>query len=497
VPSLRSIGAPAVLPFPVRAQYNLRVEAERATVLVVDDILENRDILGRRLEKRGYRVLQAEDGTRALALVDADRPDLILLDIMMPGITGMEVLERVRRRFSKFEMPILMVTGKDDSGSIVEALALGANDYVIKPVDFPVLLARVQAQMQIRNAFTQTPRPMPAVPAAPAATAIGPGYLLAGKYRLGDPLGTGGFGTVYRAWHLGLERDVAVKVLNPQLAASGEARERFRREGLSACRLKHPNVVSILDFAADESAAYLVMELLQGVSLLEEICAFAPLSLGRCAAILAPLLDALAAAHAEGIIHRDIKPSNIFLERTGQAEVPKLLDFGIARVAMEAVVGGTLTLDGSILGTPAYMAPERLRGLKYDERSDIYSVGVMLYQMLTGHMPFETEGRDALAIINIQLTTEPPLPRVFQPELPVEVEHLLLRTLGKDPDERPTPKECAETLRALALGAPEPSFHETHRPRARLDVVADDTVSPDPPSRSLPTPPLLRPDGSR
>jgi CheY-like chemotaxis protein len=453
------------------------MEAERQTVLVVDDVVENREILGRRLDKRGYRILLAEDGPRALTLVEADRPDLILLDIMMPGMSGMEVLERVRQRWSRFELPVIMVTGKDDSGSVVEALQLGANDYVVKPVDFPVLLARVQAQLQIRSAFSAAPRPAP-VPAGPVTPpVIGPGVLLASKYRLREPLGTGGFGTVYRAWHVELEREVAVKVLNPSLAANAETRERFRREGLSASRLKHPNVVGILDFGADESVAYLVMELLQGVSLLEEICGFAPLSLGRCAAILAPLLDALDAAHGQGIIHRDIKPSNIFLERTGQSEIPKLLDFGIARVAMEAMSGGTLTLDGSVLGTPAYMAPERLRGATYDGRSDVYSVGVMLYQMLTAHMPFEVEGKDGLAIIHLQLNTEPPLPRDFRPELPPEAEHLVLRTLGKDPAERPSPREFARTLRQLAAVVPDTSNAQATPRRVRIDVLTDDTMS--------------------
>jgi DNA-binding response OmpR family regulator len=155
------------------------METRRATVLVVDDIPENREVLARRLEKRGLRVLQAEDGQRALDLVDRDRPDLILLDIMMPGMSGVEVLERIRRKHSRFELPIMMVTGKDDSGSIVETLALGANDYVIKPVDFPVLLARVQAQLQVRNAFKDTPKPVQAnLP--PTLGSIGPGYLVGG-----------------------------------------------------------------------------------------------------------------------------------------------------------------------------------------------------------------------------------------------------------------------------------------------------------------------------
>jgi CheY-like chemotaxis protein len=450
------------------------METRRATVLVVDDIPENREVLARRLEKRGLRVLQAEDGQRALDLVDKDKPDLILLDIMMPGMSGVQVLEHIRRKHSRFELPIMMVTGKDDSGSIVETLALGANDYVIKPVDFPVLLARVQAQLQVRNAFNDSPKPVQA-DLPPTLGSIGPGYLVGGKYRLKDPLGTGGFGTVYRALHIELEREVAVKVLSPALSASAQARERFRREGLSASRLKHPNVVQILDFGADENMAYLVMEVLQGVSLIEEICEFAPMSVGRCSAILSPLLDALAMAHAQGVIHRDIKPSNIFLERGGQGEVPKLLDFGIARVLMEAA-GSTLTLDGAILGTPAYMAPERLRGDRYDGRSDVYSVGVMLYQMLTGHMPFETEGRDSSAIIRLQLETEPPLPRFYRPELPVEIEHLVLRSLGKDPAERPTPEEFARSLRSIVAANPDTREGDP-RHRVRFDVVADDSVS--------------------
>jgi CheY-like chemotaxis protein len=448
--------------------------SDRPSVLVVDDILENREVLARRLDKRGFRVRQAEDGHAALSLVENERPDLILLDIMMPGMSGMEVLAHLRRKWTRFELPIVMVTGKDDSGSIVECLEMGANDYVIKPVDFPVLLARVQAQLQMRSEFAGAPKP-PTPAASPSTT--GPGFLLAGKYRLRNPLGTGGFGTVYRASHVELERDVAVKVLNPALSSSSEARERFRREGMSASRLKHMNVVQILDFGVDDTVAYLVMELLQGVSLLEEICAFAPLSVGRCTAMLAPVLDALAAAHEQGIIHRDIKPSNIFLERGGQGEVPKILDFGIARIAEAS--GSNLTVAGTVLGTPAYMAPERLRGAPYDGRSDVYSVGVILYQMLTGHMPFETEGRDSMAAIQMQLENEPPLPRVYQPELPEEIEHLALRALGKDPGERPGPDEFARTLRAVAA-ANQGAAPAESRPRGRADVT-DDGYSTRPP----------------
>src|SRR5688572_24660208 len=233
-------------------------------------------MLGRRLEKKGYRVVTAESGRQALEAVDREPIDLILLDIEMPGMSGMEVLRTVRQTRSAAELPVIMATARSDSSDVVEALQAGANDYVTKPLDFPVVVARVEAQL--RN------RPKAAGDDGMTAADLGPGRVLAGKYRLESPIGSGSFGTVYRALHLGLQNMVAVKVLQTASGRSPDALARFQREGIAACRIKHPNAVSVMDFGVTSGgAAFLVMELLEGRSLLEELQREGRLSAARCA----------------------------------------------------------------------------------------------------------------------------------------------------------------------------------------------------------------------
>src|SRR5262245_51715319 len=296
--------------------------AESATLLVVDDNDENREMLSRRLRKRGFEVLMAEGGRKALDLVRGPQAiDLVLLDVNMPEMSGLEVLKILRQLRSATELPVIMATARSDSEDIVEALELGANDYVTKPLDFPVALARVQAQLRTKRA---TPVTEPA-----AAKDVGRGTVLGGKYEIEAPLGSGAFGTVFKARHLDLDAPVAVKVLQASVAQKPEALARFRREGISACRVRHPNVVAATDFGVTSTGvAFLVMEFLEGHSLSEVLHQEGTLSPRRSAEILVPVCGALADAHAAGIVHRDVKPSNIFLHRTPHGEVTKILDFG-------------------------------------------------------------------------------------------------------------------------------------------------------------------------
>ena len=201
----------------------------------------NRKLLSTRLESAGYRVRTASDGYKAIGIVQSDPIDLIVLDIMMPEIDGIQVVEVVRRTHDATQLPIIMASALDDSDVIVRALDAGANDYVTKPIDFPILLARVQAQLRLAH---NTPRQN----SGPSPREIGSGTVLAGRYRLGEVLGSGGFGSVYRARHLELDFDVAVKLLHPHLLEQPDVLKRFRREGISACRVQHPNAVSIYDF---------------------------------------------------------------------------------------------------------------------------------------------------------------------------------------------------------------------------------------------------------
>jgi CheY-like chemotaxis protein len=424
-----------------------------ASVLVVDDSPENRDILARRLQRNGFRVIEADCGPAALELLEREAIDLVLLDIMMPGMNGLEVLRILRQTRPAHELPVIMATARSESEDMVEALGLGANDYVTKPLDFPVVLARIQAQLRARRPPTPEMRLDP--------KQIGPGTVLGSKYRLDARLGSGSFGSVYRARHLDLESDVAVKVLQAGVLEGGEALSRFRREGISACRVKHPNAVTILDFAIQGGLAYLVMELLEGHSLHDELNLHGVLPPARALEIALPVCDALAEAHRMGIVHRDIKPSNIYLTRTSRGEVPKVLDFGIAKIAGDA--DKTLSQAGTIIGTVAYMAPERFRGGPVDGKTDVYSLGVTLYQMLAGRTPFTAASKSPMALAALHMS-EPARALVeVAPDVSPSLDAAVQQALRKDPQQRPTAEEFAANL-ARAAGSASTTVGARPRP---------------------------------
>ncbi|MBX7221658.1 MAG: serine/threonine protein kinase [Blastocatellia bacterium] len=288
----------------------------------------------------------------------------------------------------------------------------------------------------------------------PASTSL-VGTILDEKYRLESKIGSGGFGTVFKATHLGLGQAVAVKILQADVSnATTDDLARFRQEGASACRIKHPNAVTVYDFGVTASGfAYLVMELLEGHSLATELRGHAPLPVVRAAEILIPICDVLAEAHSEGIVHRDIKPDNIFLHRTKRGEVVKVVDFGIAKLIDKAkdTTGKGYATTGGVIGTPAYMAPERLRNKPYDGRADVYSVGILLYEMLGGRVPFEaSESGDVAAVILMQVTEDPKPLHELNAAISPAVETVVMQALAKDPEQRPTARELAESFARAA-----------------------------------------------
>jgi hypothetical protein len=280
-----------------------------------------------------------------------------------------------------------------------------------------------------------------------------PGTVLDDKYRVGDKIGAGSFGTVYRGEHIFLHHPVAIKVFRPAIGTDAlDSLDRFRREGISACRINHPNAVTVLDFDVSAgSLAYLVMELLQGRSLADELNA-AKLRPEHSVRIAVAVCDALTEAHAAGIVHRDIKPTNVFLHQARGEEQVKVIDFGIAKLTHQVGPGdsATLTMAGALLGTPAYMAPERLRGESYDGRADVYAVGIMLYQMLSGRLPFHS------TVPGYWLNPDhgaraPSAPSKFEPDVPVELDALVLSAMSNDPERRPTAAAMAASLRSLSV----------------------------------------------
>ncbi|HEV7377654.1 MAG TPA: protein kinase [Pyrinomonadaceae bacterium] len=266
------------------------------------------------------------------------------------------------------------------------------------------------------------------------------GRTLDEKYRLDERLGTGGMGTVYRATHLLIDRPVAIKLLNPRYVEDEAAQVRFRREARAAGRIQHTNAVTVTDFGrTSDGFVYIVMELLEGRTLRDVLAHDAPLDTARSVSMMLQISAAVGAAHEAGVIHRDMKPANIFIvQRKDAPPYIKVLDFGIAKLAADALDDddtNTLTQVGAMIGTPRYMSPEQCDGAKLTPASDVYSLGIILYEMLTGTTPFNGTSPIAIAIKHSQ--TPPRSPREFVATIPLALEEVVLHALEKRPEDRP------------------------------------------------------------
>ncbi|MDQ3907501.1 MAG: protein kinase [Acidobacteriota bacterium] len=292
------------------------------------------------------------------------------------------------------------------------------------------------------------------------------GQVLDEKYRLDEWLGEGGMGTVYRATHLLIDRPVAVKVLHARFVEDEAAQQRFRREARAAGRLQHPNAVAVTDFGrTTEGCVYIVMELLEGRTLREALAQESPLSTVRAVDLMTQAAGAVEAAHDAGVIHRDLKPANIFVvQRKGAQPVVKVLDFGIAKLAADSLDDSdakNLTQTGVMIGTPRYMSPEQCDGEHLTPASDVYSLGIILYEMLTGETPFN--GASPLAVALQHSSKQPRPPREIVQSIPEELERVVLHALAKKPEERPANAgefrdELIATARRLGLAPHDPVF---------------------------------------
>jgi hypothetical protein len=272
-----------------------------------------------------------------------------------------------------------------------------------------------------------------------------------GPYRVLRVLGVGGMGVVFHAEDVQVRRPVALKALLPALAADAAARERFLREARAAAAVKNDHVITIYEVSEDRGIPFLAMPLLQGETLEACLRRRRRLPVAEVLRVGREIAEGLAAAHARGVIHRDIKPGNVWLESAHAGRV-KILDFGLARAPTD---DARLTRSGAIVGTPAYMAPEQARSQSVDARSDLFSLGCVLYRCCTGELPFK--GADTLAVLTA-LATETPRPvRQLNPEVPPALSDLVMRLLAKEPARRPSSaRAVADALEAVARPGPEP-----------------------------------------
>ncbi|MBA3463249.1 MAG: protein kinase, partial [Deltaproteobacteria bacterium] len=271
------------------------------------------------------------------------------------------------------------------------------------------------------------------------------GKTVDGRYHVMELIGEGGMGKVYLAEHVEIGKRVALKVLHPSYSRMPDLVERFRREARAASKIGHPNIVDVTDSGTTpDGSVYFVMEYLEGVELGSVIEREGAIDIARALRISSQICRALAAAHAQGIVHRDLKPENVFLiTRDGAADVVKVLDFGIAKTTeAEAARERRLTSPGMAMGTPEYMAPEQAAGRPADARCDVYALGAIMYEMVSGQAPYS--GDNFMEILTKKATLDPPAPITLREDLPLPISDLVMAAMARNPDSRPQTMETLE-----------------------------------------------------
>ena len=396
-------------------------------LLVVDDNRISRELMHRRLIREGHEVVVAECGNSTLEAVALHPIDLILLDLNMPDMSGLDVLETLRRRFSAIELPIIMVSSSDDWPTIVKTIDLGCNDYFTKPVQFEILFAKVRHLLKLR------PRTLMLDPQEDTPLDLPVGFTTGERvahYWLEGSLGKGGMGEVFRAQDTRLLRQVALKLIADE-TEPGQALQRFITEARALARVDHPGVVKIYEIGL-QPCRFIAMELIEGRLLSEALSRIADIP--TIVKLFIQLLEALEAIHLEGVVHRDLKPHNVMVTLDGTL---KIMDFGLAR---------THELDplsGDLYGTPHYMAPEAFNPAlgHVDAQSDLFAVAVMLYECLHGDHPFPAKN---LGELILALGTHDPEPL----DVSVELWLAIQRGMRREKKLRfATAREFAQALR--------------------------------------------------
>ena len=394
------------------------------TILVVDDDPVARRVIIRALKQGGFGAVECEGGAAALAqLEENSEVALVLLDLSMPEMDGLEVLRRIRQHRDLMQLPVVLLSANSETHSMVEALELGANDYLTKPVHPELLVAKIRRHLTLAH----PPGPLPGQQLRVGGRA--------GPYEILALLGEGSHGRVFRARDVRLQREVAIKVW----AGTGGAEqlERLSREALAIARVSHPNVVTIFD-VGEQPQPFIAMELLEGTPLAQFPL---PRPVAQACEWIGQLLDGLEAVHRVGLIHGDVKPANVMVGSDGRL---RLMDFGVAH--------GDELNPTSLGGTPPFFAPEQLDpklGV-VGPGSDLFAICGLLYWLLTGKVPFPASVPSQQAF-TILFGPPEPLSRL-RPEVDPSLQLVVERALCKDPKQRfASAADFAESLRKLPM----------------------------------------------
>jgi len=404
-----------------------------ARILIVDDDPGLTHQVNTWLTFQKYEVTVASTGQAAWEQLKNNQYELAVLDWDLPDVDGIDILKRFRAEGGT--TPIIMLTGHSSIDDKEVGFDYGANDYITKPFNMKELGMRIKALLK-----TQIAAPAPLAPLGQGNAAVLQrgdlaGTRLAANYEFLDVVGQGAYGIVFKARHPRLDKLVAVKMLLSSVTQES-AIARFEREARAMSQINHYNVVTVHDYGLTErNRPYMVMEYVQGEALIDKIEREGPLPITVACAIVIQICKGLQEAHSKGIIHRDLKPENIVLqERSDKPDWVKIVDFGTAHLLERDQ--RRLTAAGAVVGSALFMAPERLREDRADERSDIYSVGAILFEALTTRPIFTDEAVDTLLLSIVATVPDPP--SCFRDDIAPgsALDHVVLKALDKDPERR-------------------------------------------------------------
>lgn len=422
-----------------------------AKILIIDDDVELSGLVEFGLTNEKHEVKKVHLGFEGWKEIQTGQYELVVLDWDLPDFNGIDLLKKYRDEGG--QLPVILLTGHTSVDDKERGLDSGANDYLTKPFHLKELTARIRNLL--RNAAPAAPQLKPLGSGNEEVLKRGDllGTQLAARYEFLDVLGEGGVAIVFKAMHPQLEKIVAVKMIQATELVD-ENIARFEREAKTISKLDHPNIIQVYDFGVTEKKhPYMVMEFIEGVGLDIVIRDEDYVRIKRGLDILLPVCDGIAHAHEEGILHRDIKPSNVMLKQVGNRPVvPKILDFGLAKLTqVDPQKAVQLTQARQIIGSPPYMSPEQVRGKPLDHRSDIYSFGCVIFEVLSGYPPHVGDSATEVMFKHLE---EPPLTfEETRPELtfPDEIKQLIARALQVDPESRyQSMRELQNDLQAVS-----------------------------------------------
>jgi DNA-binding response OmpR family regulator len=404
-------------------------------VLVVDDEPYVRSTIRDVLQDELYKVSEAQNAAEAMALLAREQFDVVLMDIKMPGKDGIAALGEIRTLCPG--IGIIMISGHGTIDNAVESIKLGAFDFLQKPFSMQRL------KEAVANVYNRV--------MAGKSGALKKNEGVFGGYELTREIACGGTASVFEATQVSLNRKVALKILHQHLARDPQFITRFEREAKIVAQLSHPNIVSVYDYGEIDGRHFIAMEYVDGFSLESILSDEKPVTPRTAAAVVCGTAAALDYAHSRGVIHRDVKPGNILLTKTGEV---KVTDFGFSRTLDRNAP--RLTLVNNVVGTPLYMSPEQISGKELTVSTDMFSLGIVLYHLVTGVLPFT--GNNHLVIMHNISEGDYVLPRKKNRKVPRDVENIIVTCLQKDcraryPTMREVITECERYLAGCGVSS--------------------------------------------